>query len=46
MGTARQNAATPTISGESVRESASQPSTTRSIQRAVLLQRPVSQRSR
>lgn len=44
MGTARQNAATPTISGESA--SASQPSTTTSIQRAVPAQSPVSQSSR
>ena len=46
MGTARQNAATPTIRGESVRERASQPRTTTSIQRAVLLESPVSQSSR
>ena len=46
MGAARQNAATPTIRGESVRARASQPRTRRSIQRAVLAQSPVSHRIR
>jgi hypothetical protein len=46
IGAARQKAAAPTISGESVKASASQPRITRSIQRAVLAQSPASHRSR
>jgi hypothetical protein len=40
MGAERTNTASPTMKGEPVIESASQPSTTRSIQRAVLTQKP------
>ena len=46
MGAERAKAASPTMNGEPVSWSASQPSTTRSIQRAVLRQRPESQSRR
>src|SRR5262249_47070560 len=46
MGAERAKAVSPTMNGEPVSSQASQPSTTRSIQRAVLRQRPESQRRR
>ena len=46
IGAERANAATATMNGESVSWKASQPSRTRSIQRAPLTQRPESQSRR
>ena len=46
IGAERAKAATATMNGESVSWKASQPSRTRSIQRAPLTQRPESQRRR
>ena len=46
IGAERAKAASPTMNGDPVSWRASQPSTTRSIQRAVLTQRPETQRRR
>src|SRR4051794_30300529 len=46
IGAKRQKAATPTMNGEPVSSSASQPSTRKSSQRPTLTQRPASQRRR